>query len=209
MAETSEKTGRVVSDRAVRAATGRGWDEWVALLDERGAAELSHKQIVALLADGLIESSWWRQSVANGYEKRTGKRVLGQTADTGFQIGVRRTLPIAVDDAWRLLTSAEGVRAWLGDAQGFALEKGAAYTTRDGAEGEVRVARPGSHLRVTRRRAGWARGSTIQVRVMPAGKKTTLSFHEEHLPGAAEREERRRHYESVLDTLQRQAGTQA
>jgi len=207
MAETSEKTGRVIGDEAVRAATGRGWDEWVALLDERGAAELPHKQIVALLADGLIESRWWQQSVANGYEKRKGKRVLGQTADTGFQIGVRRTLPVAMDDAWRLLTAPEGVRAWLGDVQGFALEKGAAYTTRDGAEGEVRVARPGSHLRVTWRPPGWARASTIQVRVMPAGSKTVLSFHEERLPGAAEREERRRHYESVLDALQRQAGS--
>lgn len=206
MPEASGRTERAVGDEAVRAATGRGWDEWVALLDERGAADLPHKQIVALLADGLIESSWWRQSVATGYEKRTGKRVLGQTAETGFQIGVRRTLPLATDDAWRLLTSPQGVRAWLGDARGFAAEKGAAYTTPDGARGEVRVAKPGSHLRVTWQPPGWPRASTIQVRVMPAGAKTTFSFHEEHLPGAGEREERRRHYESVLDALQSQAG---
>ena len=206
MIKGGAETGRTISDEAVRTATGRAWDEWEALLDERGAAELSHRQIVALLADGLIESSWWRQSVANGYEKRKGKRVLGETADTGFQVGVRRTLPLSMDDAWRLLTSPHGVREWLGDASGFALEKGATYTTTGGAAGEVRVAKPGSHLRVTWRPPGWARASTIQVRVMPAGAKTTLSFHEEHLPGAAEREARRRHYEAVLDALQAQAG---
>jgi uncharacterized protein YndB with AHSA1/START domain len=205
MADAGAATGREISDEAVRAATGRAWDEWVALLDERGATELSHKQIVAMLAAGLIESSWWRQSVANGYEKRTGKRVLGETADTGFQVGVRRTLPLAMDDAWRLLTSPEGVRAWLGDVRGFALEKGATYTTADGASGEVRVS-SGRHLRVTWQPPGWARASTIQVRVLPAGARTTLSFHEEHLPGAAAREERRRHFEAALDALQERAG---
>lgn len=206
MARAAAEGKREVSDEAVRTATGRTWDEWVALLDERGAAEFSHKQIVAMLADGWIESAWWRQSVATGYEKRKGKRVLGETADTGFQVGVRRTLPLSVDDAWRLLTSPEGVRAWLGDARGFALEKGATYTTPAGASGEMRVAKPGSHLRVTWRPPGWARASTIQVRVIPSGVKTTLSFHEEHLPGAAEREERRRHFEAVLDELQQRAG---
>lgn len=205
MADAGTATGREISDEAVRTATGRAWDEWVALLDARGAAELSHKQIVALLADGLVESGWWRQSVATGYAKRKGKRVLGETADTGFQIGVRRTLPLAMDDAWRLLTSPEGVRTWLGDARGFALRKGATYTTPDGASGEMRVASD-RHLRVTWRPPGWARASTIQVRVIPAGARTTLSFHEEHLPGADEREERRRHFEAVLDELQQRAG---
>jgi uncharacterized protein YndB with AHSA1/START domain len=207
MAATKVETGREIADESLRAATGRTWDEWEALLDARGAAELPHGRIVALLADGLVDSGWWRQAVAVGYEKRKGKRALGQTADGLFQVGVRRTLPMAHGAAWRLVTSAEGVRAWLGDAPGLALEKGATYTTRDGAAGEVRVVQPGSHFRVTWRPPGWARPSTIQVRVIPAGERTTLSFHEERLPGAAEREERRRHFEAALDALQRRAGS--
>lgn len=202
----AKKKGREVTDDAVRDATGRTWDEWAALLDSRGAADFSHKQLVALLADGLIESSWWQQSVAVAYEKKKGKRVLGQTSDGAFQVGVQRTLPLAHDAAWRLVTSPEGVRAWLGDAPGLALEKGAAYETKDGAAGEVRVAKPGSHLRITRRPPGWAKPSTIQVRVMPSGERTVLSFHEERLPGAAERNARRRHYEAAMDALQRLAG---
>ncbi|HEU0012817.1 MAG TPA: SRPBCC domain-containing protein [Longimicrobium sp.] len=206
MAATDREAKGRVSEEAVRAATGRGWDEWEALLDARGAAELPHGRIVALLAGGLVESAWWRQTVAVEYERRKGRRQPGQTADGGFQVGVRRTMPIAPQDAWRLVTSPDGVRAWLGDAPGLALEKGAAYTARDGAAGEVRVANSGSHVRITRRPLEWDKPSTIQVRVIPSGERTVLSFHEERLPGAAEREERRRHYEAALDALQRLAG---
>lgn len=209
MATLEKEAGREIRDDAVREATGRGWDEWEALLDARGAADLSHREIVALLADGLIESSWWRQSVAVDYERRKGKRVVGQTADTGFQIGARRTLPIAPEEAWRLVTSPEGVRAWLGDARGFAVEKGAEYSTANGAVGVVRVAKPGSHLRVTWQPPGWVRASTIQVRVIPAGEKTTISLHQEHLPGAADREERRRFFQAALDALERLADREA
>jgi uncharacterized protein YndB with AHSA1/START domain len=206
MPAANAETGREIGGEAVLEATGRTWEAWEALLDSRGAADLPHGRIVALLRDGLIESGWWAQAVAVGYEKRKGRRALGQTADGLFQVGVRRTLPMAHDAAWRLVTSAEGVRAWLGDAPGLAVEKGAKYTASDGAAGEVRVASPGSHLRVTWQPPGWARASTIQVRVIPAGERTTLSFHQERLPGAAEREERRRHFEAALDALQRHAG---
>jgi uncharacterized protein YndB with AHSA1/START domain len=203
---TKSQTGRGVSDEKVRAETGRTWAEWEAELDARGAADLSHRKIVALLAEGLVASSWWRQSITVDYEKRKGRRTLGQTADGGFQIGVRRTLPMAQDDAWRLVTSPEGLRAWLGEAPGLSLEEGAAYTAGDGSTGEVRVSTPGSHVRITRRQPGWARASTVQVRVIPAGERSTISFHEERLPAAADREERRRHYQAALDVLERQAG---
>ena len=50
---------------------------------------------------------------------------------------------------------------------------------------------------------GWPRPSTIQVRVVPKGDKTTVVFHEEHLPGPDEREERRAFFKGALDELER------
>jgi uncharacterized protein YndB with AHSA1/START domain len=191
-----------VSEEAVRGATGRGWSEWEEALDALGAADLSHKEIVELVGEQGVESSWWRQQVTVTYEQRKGKRVPGETAGTGFQVGVRRTIAVGHDEAWRLLTSPEGVRAWLGVA-GLRLEKGQVYTAADGATGEVRVIKPGSHLRITWQPQGWARPSTIQLRADPAGERTVISFHQEHLPGAGERAERRRFYEGVLNELRR------
>lgn len=188
-----------ISDEAVRRSTGRTWAEWERWLDDRGAAAGSHREIVALLRDGAaVESAWWQQAVTAGYEKAKGRRRTGETEDAGFQVGFRRTVPIPHERVWRLLTSPEGVRAWLGETEELRFEQGQPYRLADGCVGEIRVVRENRHLRLTRKPQGWQRASTLQVRTTPSGDKTVLAFHEEHLPGAAEREARRKHFEAAV-----------
>ena len=96
-----------VSSEAVAKATGRDWDQWLEFLDGLGAADLSHKEIVALVAGpGELDNGWWQQSVTVGYEQARGLRVIGQTSTAGFQIGVQKTLPVPVEAAWRLVADA-------------------------------------------------------------------------------------------------------
>jgi uncharacterized protein YndB with AHSA1/START domain len=128
---------------------------------------------------------------------------VGLTKDVGWQIGVRRTLPIEYQAAWRLLTSKQGVAAWLGQASELEFVKGAAYQLTDGTQGEMRVLQHDSHLRMTWHPPGWERASTLQVRVIPKGDRTVVAFHQEHLPGPKEREDRRAHYRAALDELER------
>jgi hypothetical protein len=85
---------RAISDAALKKATGKGRAQWFALLDKAGAKKMSHKQIVQWLYESHIKKSWWAQMVAVEYEYARGKRVLGQTADAGFQIGLQKVLPI-------------------------------------------------------------------------------------------------------------------
>ena len=127
-------------------------------------------------------------------------RLIGQTRDTGFQIGVRRTLPLDLAAAWRLLTSPEGVALWLGAIEGE-LKAGVTYHLADGTTGAVTVFAPNSHLRLTRHVSGAERHSTIQVRVLAQSDRTTIAFHEENLPSAREREARRKWFMAALDTL--------
>ncbi len=134
-------------------------------------------------------------------------RPVGLTKDTGWQIGLRKTLPIRLEEAWMLLTSQPGVRLWLGETEDLKFEQGATYQTTDGSRGEIRVFRPDSHLRITRQPGGWPRASTIQVRVLPKGDKTVVAFHEEHLPGPQEREARRAHYRAAVDAIARLIGS--
>lgn len=128
--------------------------------------------------------------------------MIGQTKDAGFQIGVRRTFALSVGEAWNFLTSAQGQHIWLGASDPVQIAVGASYTTTDGAQGVIRVVNPAVNLRLSWRPAGWAKASTIQVRVIPSGDKAVISFHQENLPGAREREQMRRRWQQVLDRLE-------
>jgi uncharacterized protein YndB with AHSA1/START domain len=123
---------------------------------------------------------------------------VGLTKDSSYQFGLRRTFAISPQQAWQFLTSEEGIRLWLGEATGFRLEKGAAYRTVSGVAGVVRVVNPEVNIRLTWQPEGWVKSSTIQVRVIPSGAKTTISFHQENLPGANEREQMRQRWEQVI-----------
>ncbi len=133
---------------------------------------------------------------------KQGHRPVGLTKDVGFQIGARRTLPVRLEHAWRYLLSAEGQRLWLGTKIPIRWESGQGYQLEDGTRGEVRVFRDGSHLRMTWHPSGWARASTIQLRVIGKAERSVVAFHQEHLPDAEAREQRRAHYLRVLDQLE-------
>jgi len=134
------------------------------------------------------------------------EKPVGQTKETGWQIGVRRTLSLRSEDAWTLLTSRKGIEAWLGATSGIDFSAGATYALADGTAGEVRVFSANSHLRITWRPKNWPKASTIQVRVIPNNERCVIAFHQEHLPGPQEREERRAHFIQALDVLQALAG---
>jgi uncharacterized protein YndB with AHSA1/START domain len=131
------------------------------------------------------------------------RREVGKTKDVGYQIGVRRTMDIPLEQAWNLVTSSEGVRLWLGSDERIQLKQGVAYELKDGVSGETRVFEENSHLRVTWHPPDWPRASTIQVRVIPKDKRSVIAFHQEHLPGPKEREARRAFFKCVLDQLEK------
>jgi uncharacterized protein YndB with AHSA1/START domain len=130
------------------------------------------------------------------------QKPVGKTRCTGWQIGVRRTFSISLKRAWELITSPAGTAIWLGAGPDMMLSKGAVYELPDGTIGQVRVLDPDSHLRLTWHPPGWPRPSTIQVRVIPKGEKSVISFHQEHLPDSEARQARRAFFKKALDELQ-------
>lgn len=96
-----KKSGRVwvaqpdPSDDAVRAATGRGWDEWCDVIDAWPGHEDGHTAIAAYVQGEHGVESWWAPNVTVGYERITGIRLPGQMADGTFSASASRT--IAVD----------------------------------------------------------------------------------------------------------------
>ncbi|MFW6183668.1 MAG: SRPBCC domain-containing protein [Chloroflexota bacterium] len=194
-----------ISNEALEKATGKTWEEWIALLDEEGALELSHKEIAALLLDrGHIETGneWWAQSVTVGYEYAKGRRVKGETADAGFQVGVQRTIGVEADRLWDFLTGPQGLPLWLGHGvEDLAFTEGERYETDDGARGEIRSVYPPGRLRLTWQPAGWENQSTLQLYLQDKGDRTALRFHHEKLRDADQRSEMKAHWTEVLERI--------
>ena len=135
-------------------------------------------------------------------------RPVGLTASAGWEVGARRTVDLTPAEAWALLTSPTGLRCWLGALEAWKLEPGAGYSLLDGTTGEVRVVSD-SHLRITWKPLGWERASTIQVRALTNGQRSVLAFHQEHLPNAWARSERRAFFHAALDSLEALAAESA
>lgn len=127
---------------------------------------------------------------------------VGQTQASGFQVGVRKTLNISVQEAWELITSNHGVQAWLGDVPSLQIEKGHRFQTTDGVTGEISTINPHVNIRLSWRMAGWDKPSIVQVRTIASGMaKTTISFHHEKLDGPDTRETMKRYWEQALNRL--------
>jgi hypothetical protein len=135
----SDDWQRPVSDQAVQEATGRGWQDWIHLLDSAGAAGWTHTQIAAWLRERHEVDGWWAQSVTVGYERATGRRAPGQQAD-GWSIGATRTIGVPVGRLYEAVTIDAQRERWLPGAQmrlrTATAPRGARY---DWEDGETRV----------------------------------------------------------------------
>ncbi len=101
-----------VSDAAIAAKTGRGWDEWVAALDRAGARKLSHTEIAELVHRRFGVGDWWAQSVTVGYERLTGKRANLQKAG-GFAASGSLTVAAGLDRLYDTAADPKRQRKWL------------------------------------------------------------------------------------------------
>lgn len=131
-------------------------------------------------------------------------KIVGLTASVGFQIGVRRTLPISQEQAWAFLTSDTGLKLWIGTVQPLKFMVGESFVSEEGISGQFRVVKPYQQLRLKWEKSEWKKPSTLQIRLLSnQPNKTTISFHQENLDSAGTREELKELWEDVLTAIQK------
>lgn len=203
-----------VGDEAIKAKTGRSWPEWIVVIDGFGGEGMTHKDIARKLHDdGLIagegsaNAGWWAQAVTVGYEKLKGRRVLGETADAGFQVGVHKTVPYELAKVWEFILSPVGLELWVGQVPELVLEEKSCYQAKDGTTGEVRSFKELEFIRLTWQPPDWKEPSTLQLRLAETGPgKTRIGFHHERLAGVTQREQMKKHWECVAEDIERHLG---
>ncbi len=95
-----------ISSEAVKAKTGRGWDQWIEALDSDKANQLSHKEIAQLVHDKYKIGPWWCQMVTVGYEQAKGLREVHQKTD-GFSANLSRTMALPIEAAFEQWSDAK------------------------------------------------------------------------------------------------------
>lgn len=127
---------------------------------------------------------------------------VGRTRDAGWQIGVSRTVDHPVERVWELLTSPAGTDLWLGHGVRLAHEAGGPYETDEGVRGETRSFRSLDRIRLTWQPEDWDHETTVQMVVSRAGAdRTRLTFHQERMTSAQERERQRGHWRAVMGSI--------
>ena len=101
-----------MSDAAVRSKTGRGWDEWLTLIDAWGGVDRTHPEIAAWLMSEHNVDGWWAQSVTVGYERARGKRAMGQLVD-GFSANASKTVNVDVERLFEAVADGRRRVRWL------------------------------------------------------------------------------------------------
>jgi hypothetical protein len=106
------------SDERIRQRTGRGWEEWFAMLDEWGAADRTHREIARWVAEqqGVEPLAWNAQAIAGSYERARGLRVVGEK-DDGFAITASRTVAVPVARLYDALVDPSLRQRWLPDGE--------------------------------------------------------------------------------------------
>ena len=176
---------RPISPSRIREQTGKEPGEWFELLSSRGARDLSHKEIVAILRTEHGISHWWAQQLTVEYEKHIGRRIHGQTQDGLFQLGPRKTMPLSAEGLWTLVRSHPEL-----------------WFNAGGEAGTETTLVEGSHFRLRWKEADWSDYSILQIHVAQSQPNTAVcSIHQEKLPSLAAREKLIAHWKAVLKEL--------
>jgi len=192
--------------REVKDATGTSWEEWLVKLQQDIQPSWSHEQMKAHIRQHHNVTDEWGEWLALLYGQKLGRTPDGITKDAGVQIGIRRTVPMTKEQAWRFLTSPQGLSLWIGTVPSFQLQKGFEFTSAEGISGKLTVVVPFQKLRMTWKCQEWEQPSRLQIYMLHTNSgKTTIAFHQEMLEDVYMREIMKRYWQEKLSEIQKHA----
>ena len=173
-----------VSDESVRKATGRGWEEWFAILDDAGAVGWKHPDIARWVVAEHGISGWWAQSVTVGFERARGLRAEHERP-SGFSLSATKTVHVPIERLYEAFADPKQRNGWL--AHGARVRSSTAPRTMNLA---------------------WGDGSRVAARFTAQGPaKSQVALQQAPLPDASAVEELRAFWRSRLaDLKQRMEG---
>jgi hypothetical protein len=167
------------SDAVIKEKTGCDWEKWVYALDRKKAYEMSHGEIARIINEKYKIDGWWSQTVAVGYERIKGLRVIGQRRDGTYEASKSRTFNVPVETLFDAWADANTRRKWL----------------KPGVK--VRTSNPPKTMRL-----GWDDGIIIAVGFTPkSASKSQVAIQVPKLDSKATAELVKKQWSDYLDAL--------
>ena len=169
-----------MSDEAVRAKTGRVWQQWVRELDADDAASMPHREIAKHVHDQFEVSGWWAQTVTVGYERIKGLREIGQRRSGSFDANKSKTFPVPISELYGAFSNTRTRDRWL-----------------PGVELTVRKATPEKSMRIT-----WDDETSVQAYFTAKGEgKSQVAIQHGKLADKADVASRKQYWGERLVAL--------
>ena len=168
-----------MTDADVRSATGKAWKDWYRLLDDAGGPSAGRRAITEQLMKQHELEAWWAQTIAVEYER--AKAVHERDGrPKGYSICVTKTIATTPERVFDAFGDANVLRQWFGEAK-TDFNEGGTFSTADGNRGKyTKVARPKT-LRFVWEDDDPAAASTVELKLMPNGKKVGLVLNHERI----------------------------
>jgi len=188
------------TEEAVRAATGKGWEEWFAVLDAKGGPSLGRRAINLFLYDECKVDAWWCATLNIRYEAARGV-VEKDGRPKGYTICATKTIAAPLEAVYARWASGPALSEWFGAGTVADVADGGAYRNADGDTGTFKRVRAGKDLRFTWENAAHA-PSLVDVLFQDKGKgKTGVQVTHDRLQTRAEADGLRAAWGEALDRL--------
>ena len=129
----------MVEIEGVQRATGRGREEWFALLDEWGASGREYKQVAEWLTGEHELSKWWAQKLIVEYQQARGLRAPGVRPDGTFEVTASKTIAVPVGRLFDAFVKDSQRSKWLETRMSLRTAQDERSARFDWEDGSTRV----------------------------------------------------------------------
>ena len=196
------KASNEMSAAAIKAATGKTWDEWFSALDKFGGPEKGRKALNEFLFNKNKVEAWWTGTIVVEYEK--ARKVFEKDGrPKGYNICATKSVAAKPQQIFDAFTDAGKLNKWLGPGTKGEFKDGGSFSNADGNKGSIKKVNPGKGLRFT-----WEGpkhdGEIVEVKIAPSGAKCSVMINHDRIQTREAADGLRAAWGAALETLKAQ-----
>lgn len=128
--------------------------------------------------------------------------MIGKTKNAGWQVGIRKTIPLTSDQLWNFITGNQGMQIIIGDTISATNSYNQDRISEKEIQYKITTIVQNSHLRMQWRLPDWKEYSILQIRVYSTGQnKAVLAIHQEKLVNGNTRAVMKKYWQEKIDNI--------